>query len=99
MGSRRVKGRSESGRILVGDCIAELKKLESSSVDLVFADPPYNLQLAGDLLRPNNTKVDGVDDEWDKFADFADYDRFTRDWLSAARRVLKDDGTLWVIGT
>jgi modification methylase len=99
MGSRRVKGRSQSGKILVGDCIGELKKLATASVDLVFADPPYNLQLAGDLLRPNNTKVDGVDDAWDKFTDFAAYDSFCRAWLAECRRVLKPDGALWVIGS
>ena len=76
-----------------------MNRLPERSVDMVFADPPYFLQLENELLRPNNTKVDGVDDEWDKFEGFADYDRFTRDWLTAARRVLKDDGTLWVIGT
>jgi modification methylase len=86
-------------RILVGDCIAEMARLPEESVDLVFADPPYNLQLAGDLHRPNNTRVDGVDNDWDKFADFAAYDRFTRDWLAASRRVLKRDGALWVIGS
>jgi modification methylase len=99
MGSRRVKDRSTSGKILVGDCISELKKLATASVDLVFADPPYNLQLAGDLLRPNNTKVDGVDDAWDKFDDFAAYDSFCRTWLAECRRVLKPDGALWVIGS
>jgi modification methylase len=99
MVSRRVKGRSGSGRILVGDCIDELKKIASASVDLVFADPPYNLQLAGDLLRPNNTKVDGVDDAWDKFTDFAEYDAFCRAWLAECRRVLKPDGAIWVIGS
>jgi modification methylase len=98
MGSRRVN-RSPSGKILVGDCIGELKKLATASVDLVFADPPYNLQLAGDLLRPNNTKVDGVDDAWDKFTDFAAYDSFCRAWLAECRRVLKPDGALWVIGS
>jgi modification methylase len=99
MVSRRVKGRSGSGRILVGDCIDEMKKIASASVDLVFADPPYNLQLAGDLLRPNNTKVDGVDDAWDKFTDFAEYDAFCRAWLAECRRVLKPDGAIWVIGS
>src|SRR5215469_3476004 len=74
-------------------------RLPEASVDLVFADPPYNLQLACELLRPNNTRVDGVDDPWDKFMGFSDYDRFTRDWLAAARRLLRPDGTLWVIGT
>jgi DNA modification methylase len=85
--------------ILEGDCIAHLDSLPSRSVDLIFADPPYNLQLGGALLRPNNSKVDGVDDAWDRFDSFKDYDDFTRRWLSAARRVLKDDGALWVIGS
>jgi len=76
-----------------------MRQMPPASVDLVFADPPYNLQLNADLRRPNNSVVDGVDDEWDKFADFATYDRFTSDWLSAARRVLKPDGSLWVIGS
>ncbi|MGB8274186.1 MAG: DNA methyltransferase [Alphaproteobacteria bacterium] len=89
----------EANRILVGDCVALMDSLPEKSVDMVFADPPYNLQLGGELLRPNHTRVDGVDEDWDKFADFADYDRFSRDWLAAARRVLKDSGTLWVIGT
>ncbi|KAB2919511.1 MAG: site-specific DNA-methyltransferase [Hyphomicrobiaceae bacterium] len=86
-------------RVLVGDCLEELAKLPAASIDLVFADPPYNLQLERDLLRPNNTKVDGVDDEWDKFSSFADYDRFSRAWLGECRRVLKPDGALWVIGS
>ncbi|MBF0372331.1 MAG: site-specific DNA-methyltransferase [Alphaproteobacteria bacterium] len=85
--------------ILEGDCVAHMNALPEKSVDLVFADPPYNLQLGGELLRPNNSRVDGVDDEWDRFTDFAAYDAFTRDWLAAARRVLKDDGALWVIGS
>src|ERR1700749_5281399 len=78
--------------IIEGDCIAAMNALPAGSVDMIFTDPPYNLQLNGDLHRPNNSKVDAVDDEWDKFADFASYDRFTFDWLKAARRVLKDDG-------
>ena len=86
-------------RVLVGDCLAELGKLASGSVDLVFADPPYNLQLERDLLRPNNTVVDGVDDAWDKFDTFADYDCFTRAWLAECRRILKPDGAIWVIGS
>jgi modification methylase len=86
-------------RILVGDCLDELRRLPSGSVDLVFADPPYNLQLASELLRPNNTRVDGVDDAWDKFTSFAEYDRFTRDWLGECRRILKPDGAIWVIGS
>ncbi len=85
--------------VLVGDCARAMDGLPEGSVDLVFADPPYNLQLAGDLLRPNNSRVDGVDDAWDKFADFAAYDEFTRIWLTAARRLLKPDGALWVIGS
>jgi modification methylase len=86
-------------RILVGDSSQILAGLPAGSVDMVFADPPYNLQLSGELLRPNMTKVDGVEDDWDKFADFRDYDGFTRGWLEGCRHVLKDDGTLWVIGS
>jgi modification methylase len=86
-------------QILVGDCVARMAELPAGSVDLVFADPPYNLQLNGELWRPNNTKVDAVEDSWDKFDSFESYDRFTRAWLEGARRVLKDSGTLWVIGT
>jgi len=86
-------------RVLVGDCLTELAKLPDRCVDLVFADPPYNLQLERTLLRPNNTVVDGVDDGWDKFASFAAYDRFSRAWLAACRRVLKPDGAIWVIGS
>jgi modification methylase len=86
-------------RILVGDCVSELKKIPAGSVDLVFADPPYNLQLAGSLTRPDQSKVDAVDDAWDKFASFEHYDRFTKAWLSECRRVLKPDGALWVIGS
>ena len=85
--------------IILGDCIEALKKLPDRSVDLVFADPPYNLQLGGDLLRPDNSKVDAVDDDWDRFDSFETYDAFTKAWLSECRRVLKDDGALWVIGS
>lgn len=85
--------------ILRGDCIEVLKGLPDKSVDMVFADPPYNLQLGGDLLRPDNSKVDAVDDDWDKFDSFAAYDAFTRAWLGDCRRVLKDEGSLWVIGS
>jgi modification methylase len=85
--------------ILRGDCLEELAKLPERSVDLVFADPPYNLQLGGDLLRPDNSKVDAVDDHWDQFESFEAYDRFTRAWMKECRRVLKDDGALWVIGS
>ena len=86
-------------KILIGNCVELMATLPEKSVDVVFADPPYNLQLDGDLMRPNNTRVDGVDDAWDRFDDFAAYDGFSRAWLTEARRVLKDDGTLWVIGT
>jgi modification methylase len=86
-------------KIIAGDCIAEMKKLPAGSVDLVFADPPYNLQLGGGLTRPDQSVVDGVDDDWDKFQDLAAYDDFTRAWMSEARRVLKDDGAIWVIGS
>lgn len=89
----------ETDRILVGDCIAELERLPEASVDLVFADPPYNLQLEGALTRPDQSLVDAVDDDWDKFASFTDYDVFTRAWLLACRRVMKPNATLWVIGS
>lgn len=82
-----------------GDCIEVLRALPERSVDLVFADPPYNLQLKQELYRPNQTKVDGVDDDWDQFASFAEYDRFTEQWLAACRRVMADTATLWVIGS
>ena len=85
--------------ILQGDCLAQLRTLPDNSVDVVFADPPYNLQLKGDLHRPDASKVDAVDDEWDKFDNFAAYDAFTRAWLGEAQRVLKPTGTLWVIGS
>ena len=85
--------------ILQGDCVAAMDRLPEGSVDLIFADPPYNLQLGGELHRPDNSRVDGVDAEWDRFGDFAAYDRFTKAWLSAAHRVLKDTGSMWVIGS
>src|SRR4030088_3500467 len=89
----------ESHRILVGDCVAAMSKLAADRVDLVFVDPPYNLQLRGDLKRPDDSRVDAVDDDWDKFASFAAYDDFTRAWLLACRRVMKPAATLWVIGS
>jgi modification methylase len=88
-----------AGEIIEGDCVAVMDSLAPSSVDVIFADPPYNLQLEGELRRPNNSKVDAVDDEWDQFASLADYDRFTRAWLQASRRLLKSTGTIWVIGS
>ena len=87
------------GQILDGDCIAAMRSLPAASVDLVFADPPYNLQLGGDLARPDGSPVDAVTDHWDKFDSFAAYDQFTREWLAEARRVLKPSGSLWVIGS
>ena len=87
------------GRILPGDCIAAMRSLPAASVDLVFADPPYNLQLGGDLNRPDGSQVDAVTDHWDQFDSMAAYDKFTREWLIEARRVLKPDGALWVIGS
>jgi modification methylase len=96
---REVSESSESARIVVGDCVAEMAKIAASSVDLVFADPPYNLQLQGDLKRPDDSRVDAVDDDWDKFSSFAAYDDFTRAWLIACRRVMKPSATLWVIGS
>jgi len=89
----------EAARIINGDCVAEMAKLAAASVDLVFADPPYNLQLQGDLKRPDDSRVDAVDDDWDKFSSFAAYDEFTRAWLIACRRVMKPSATLWVIGS
>ena len=85
--------------IIEGDCIAAMAGLPDKSVDMIFADPPYNLQLGGDLFRPEGGRVDAVDDDWDKFDSLAVYDDFTRDWLHEARRILKDDGTIWVIGS
>ncbi len=86
-------------QILAGDCIEVMNSLPEGSIDLIFADPPYNLQLKGDLHRPDNSKVDAVDDAWDQFASFATYDRFTKLWLAAARRLLKPNGAIWVIGS
>ena len=85
--------------ILIGDCVAHMQALPEAAVDLIFADPPYNLQLAGDLSRPDQSAVNGVTDAWDKFASFAEYDAFTRQWLSAARRTMKPDATIFVIGS
>src|SRR2546423_693609 len=107
----RVSRRGASGRtprthleadchtLVVGDCVAEMTRLPPASVDLIFADPPYNLQLQGDLKRPDDSKVDAVDDDWDKFSSFSAYDDFTRAWLMAARRVMKPAATIWVIGS
>jgi modification methylase len=98
-GSKAVSTSPPLNQILVGDCIEAMRGLPEASVDLVFADPPYNLQLEGGLTRPDQSEVDAVDDDWDKFASFADYDRFTRDWLAAAQRAMKPDATIFVIGS
>jgi modification methylase len=87
------------GRILSGDCAEAMRSLPTASIDLVFADPPYNLQLGGELNRPDGSHVDAVTDHWDRFDSFGSYDAFTKDWLAEARRVLKPDGALWVIGS
>ena len=89
----------QTNRIIAGDSLEQLERLPAGSVDMIFADPPYNLQLGQELWRPNNTRVDGVDNDWDKFDDFAAYDAFTQRWLHAAKRVLADHGSLWVIGS
>ncbi|AQS89334.1 site-specific DNA-methyltransferase [Neoasaia chiangmaiensis] len=86
-------------QILRGECVETMRALPGGQVDCIFADPPYNLQLRGELRRPDESIVDGVDDSWDKFADYETYDRFTRDWLTEARRLLHKDGTIWVIGS
>ncbi len=87
------------GQILDGDCIEAMRSLPSASIDLIFADPPYNLQLGGDLARPDGSHVDAVTDHWDQFDSFAAYDKFSREWLTEARRLLKPNGALWVIGS
>ena len=96
---RFLSDQTEASRIIVGDCIVELASLPAASVDLVFADPPYNLQLKSELKRPDDSRVDAVDDAWDKFSSFAAYDAFTRAWLIGCRRVMKPAATLWVIGS
>ena len=96
----RIPNFTDGGLIIQGECLKVMSSLPSASVDMIFADPPYNLQLNGELLRPNNkSTVDGVDDEWDHFKNFSAYDEFTKSWLGEARRLLKPEGTLWVIGS
>ena len=87
------------GQIIPGDCVEAMRTLPTDSVDMIFADPPYNLQLGGDLSRPDGSHVDAVTDDWDKFDSFAAYDKFSREWLTEARRVLKPNGSIWVIGS
>ena len=86
-------------KIYLGNCLEKMKKLPPKSVDLIFADPPYNLQLEKDLKRPDHTSVNGVRENWDKFKNFEEYDDFTKKWINAAKRILKEDGSIWVIGT
>ncbi|MDE2597040.1 MAG: site-specific DNA-methyltransferase [Sphingomonadales bacterium] len=97
--AKDLRGELPLGRILDGDCIEAMRSLPSASVDMIFADPPYNLQLGGDLSRPDGSHVDAVTDHWDQFDSFAAYDAFSRAWLTEARRVLKPSGSLWVIGS
>ena len=96
---QRMASSLPTDRILVGDCVELMNSLPECSVDLIFADPPYNLQLKGDLHRPDNSRVDAVNDHWDQFDSFRAYDEFTNAWLSAARRILKKDGAIWAIGS
>ena len=104
IGSKIARARAAAGvlpldQILRDDCIHAMSQLPDKSIDCIFADPPYNLQLGGDLFRPDGSQVDAVDDDWDKFDSYASYDRFTQAWLAQARRILKDTGTIWVIGS
>ena len=90
---------SKTNKVLCGDTVEELRNLPDNCIDLIFADPPYNLQLDQELLRPNNSKVSAVDDEWDQFESFEEYDNFSDLWLKEAKRVLKPTGSIWVIGS
>ena len=85
-----------SNSIILGECISTLKELDDESVDLIFADPPYNLQLEKDLFRPNQSKVDGVFDDWDQFESLKAYEEFSLQWIKEVKRVLKKDGSFWV---
>lgn len=93
------KGGDIVNNIIVGDCMEVMKNIKDNTFDMIFADPPYNMQLQNELYRPNNTKVDAVNDEWDKFTGFVHYDEFSKAWLSEAKRILKKNGTIWVIGS
>lgn len=97
--SSEIKAQLPLNKIIHGNSIEVMRSLPKGSVDMIFADPPYNLQLGGDLTRPDNSHVDAVNDDWDKFSSFRDYDTFTKEWLEAAHHALKDDGTIWVIGS
>ena len=86
-------------KIIKGNCIESMRSLPNDSIDVIFADPPYNLQLKNDLSRPDSSKVNGVTEDWDRFKSFKEYDQFTKDWISEAKRLLKPEGTIWVIGS
>ena len=90
---------SKNNKIINGDCLSELKKLPSKTFDMVFADPPYNLQIGDKLTRPDSSKVNGVIDKWDQFSGFKEYDEFSKNWLTECKRILKDNGSIWVIGS
>lgn len=92
-------GDNLGNKIIVGDCLEVMQKIKDNTFDMIFADPPYNMQLQNELYRPNNTKVDAVDDKWDQFDSFEKYDEFTSAWLTEAKRILKKSGTIWVIGS
>ena len=96
---KRLNKNMEKETIICGNCFEELKKIPDNSIDLIFADPPYNLQLKNELWRPNQTKVDAVDDDWDKYESFEHYDEFCKEWLKECQRILKETGTIWVIGS
>ena len=95
----KIKENIGVNKIILGNCIEKMLGFPENSFDLIFADPPYNLQLEKNLSRPDYSKVNGVKENWDKFKSFGDYDKFTYNWLNAAKRVLKENGSLWVIGT
>ena len=88
-----------NSKFILGNSLIELKKLSSSSIDMIFCDPPYFLQLSKELYRPDMTVVKGVSDAWDKFSSFEEYDNFTKTWLKECKRILKENGTIWLIGT
>jgi modification methylase len=96
---KRMASSLPTERVLVGDCIELMNSLPECSVDLIFADPPYNLQLKSELHRPDNSRVDAVNDHWDQFESFRTYDEFTNNWLAASKRILKKDGAIWIIGS
>ena len=88
-----------SNKVINGDCLKEFKKIPDKTFDLVFADPPYNMQIGEKLTRPDSSKVNGVNDKWDQFNSFKHYDEFCKSWLAECKRILKDNGSIWVIGS